>query len=328
MIRGRGDCGVTDAHCFGSARGLVSRDIDGHERWWDGAAWTEHLRAAPASTTATESGALQGRGIPVWAGVLIGVVAFGLVLGGGGMVAFAGAISGLTAEREGSGASGVGEAEAAEGMAIVPDVIGLTVADARVELEAVGLAIKTPWAEDDDIVATQLYSPGRELELGTEVFVTIEQPLEGSIDNPLPAGYPFGIWDVDPDDPCATITIAVKDPNADAAIAAASGLNDTARPGHHFVAVEYVVTAEADEPVWVEDLVGDWTLSQADGVQIPASDSVIVMPDGWTAPADVNDLYEGQTASAVVLYQVSDAYTGPLLASAYGAYVKVALPAA
>lgn len=288
----------------------------------------DRTRARRRIRDCPDLGRASGRRVPLWAGVLIGVVAFGLVLGGGGMVAFAGAISGLTAQREGSGASGVGGAEAAEGMAIVPDVIGLTVADARAELEAVGLAIKTPGADGDDIVATQMYSPGREVELGTEVFVTIEQPVEGSIENPLPAGYPFGIWDVDPDDPWATITIAVKDANADAAIAAASELNDTAQPGRHYVAVEYVVTAEADEPVWVEDLVGDWTLSQTDGVQIPASDSVVVMPDGWTAPADVNDVYGGQTASAVVLYQVPDAYGGPLLASAYGAYVKVALPAA
>ncbi|WP_442575403.1 PASTA domain-containing protein [Microbacterium sp. F51-2R] len=57
----------------------------------------------------------------------------------------------------------------------VPDLVGMTVADARAELEAIGLTLSVPAGTDDQaIIATQTLSEGREVIVGTEVFAAVD----------------------------------------------------------------------------------------------------------------------------------------------------------
>jgi hypothetical protein len=151
-----------------------------------------------------------------------------------------------------------------------------------------------------------------------------EQPTAGSLDNPYPQGYVAGIYEGSPDNTLADITVAIKDPNAGAVIAQANQFNDPAAPGYHYVAVEYTVTGRSTvEPANVSYLLFDWSLATADGTLIPETSTTVVYPTGWNHTYDVNDLYDGQTASVVVIYQVPDSYTGALYATAYGSYITL-----
>ena len=149
-------------------------------------------------------------------------------------------------------------------------------------------------------------------------------PELGTLDNPFPLGYSLSIYQGSPDNTLASMTVAVKDWNANAAIAQANQFNDPAQPGFHYVAVEYTITgANTTEPASASQLLYDWTLSQADGVMIAETNSSLSYPDGWNQTYDLPDLYEGQTGAVVVVYQVPDAYTGALFATAYGQYVAL-----
>jgi len=152
-----------------------------------------------------------------------------------------------------------------------------------------------------------------------------EKPAEeGTLAKPYPVGYVVSIYEGDPDNELATLTVAIKDANAGAAIAQANQFNEPAQPGYHYVAVEYTMTgSSATEPANMSWLLSDWSLAQTDGVLIGENNTGVVMPDGWNDTYMVNDLYQGQVGAAVVVYQVPDAYTGPLLATAYGKYLSL-----
>lgn len=150
------------------------------------------------------------------------------------------------------------------------------------------------------------------------------EPEAGSLENPYPVGHIATVWEGTEDNVLLTISAAVKDANAGVAIAQANQFNDPAQPGYHYLAVEYTVTGMSKtEPVNVSWTLTDFSLAQADGILIAESNTIVVYPDGWSQSYDVNDLYAGQTGTAVVLYQVPDAYTGPLFVTAYGSYIAL-----
>jgi hypothetical protein len=146
----------------------------------------------------------------------------------------------------------------------------------------------------------------------------------GTLENPLPLGYPASVYQGSVDNTLATVTVAILDPNANVAIAQANQFNDAAQPGYHYVAIQYTFTGESKtEPASVSQLLWDWSLAEEDGTLISESNTFVVMPDSWANPYDVNDLYQGQTGSAVVIYQVPDNYAGKLFATAYGSYITL-----
>lgn len=146
---------------------------------------------------------------------------------------------------------------------------------------------------------------------------------EGSLETPYPVGYAASVFQGDEDNTLATISAAILDPNAGAAIAQANQFNDAAQPGYHYVAVEYTFTGRnKTEPANVSLLLYDWSLATDDGTLIAESNTSVVLPDGWNQTYDVNDLYDGQTGAAVVVYQVPDT-AGALFATAYGKYVTL-----
>jgi hypothetical protein len=201
---------------------------------------------------------------------------------------------------------------------------GMTVAEARVVMDSFGLVLVAPdGAADDWIITTQSQRAGALALDGSTVTVNAAAPEGGTLAHPFPAGYVVSVFQGSEDNTLANITAAVKDWNAGAAIAQANQFNDPAQPGYHYVAVEYTVTgANKTEPADVSMLMYDWTLAQTDGTLIAESNSV-VMPDDWNQTYDLPDLYEGQSGSFVIVYQVPDAYTGALLAQAYGKYLSL-----
>ena len=61
----------------------------------------------------------------------------------------------------------------------VPDLVGMTVAEARSAMEEIGLTLSVPDGTDDQaIVATQTLRAGQEVASGTEVLVTVDEPAE------------------------------------------------------------------------------------------------------------------------------------------------------
>jgi hypothetical protein len=184
-------------------------------------------------------------------------------------------------------------------------------------IAALGRGVDRDNASDDKPTVTEQEEPAEEPEPEPE-------PEAGGLDNPLPLGYEASIYQGSPDNTLATVTVGILDPNANVAIAQANQFNDAAQPGYHFVAIQYTFTGtNKTEPANVSTLLWDWSLAQEDGTLIGESNTFVVMPDAWTEPYDVNDLYEGQTGSCVVIYQVPDAYTGKLLATVYGSYISL-----
>ncbi|WP_374200415.1 DUF308 domain-containing protein [Microbacterium sp. CFH 31415] len=149
-------------------------------------------------------------------------------------------------------------------------------------------------------------------------------PEAGSLENPHPKGYVASIFQGDEDNTLAEVSVAIKSADADAVIAQANQFNDPAQEGYHYVAVDYTITgANKTEPASASMLLYDWTLAQEDGTLIAENSSMVVLPDGWNQTYDLNDLYEGQTGVATVIYQVPDSYTGTLYATAYGSYITL-----
>lgn len=143
----------------------------------------------------------------------------------------------------------------------------------------------------------------------------------GSLESPMPRGAAMEIYSGSEDNVIASVSAVVKDWNAGAAIAQANQFNEAAQPGTHYVAVEYTFTGKnKTEPANVSYLLTDWTLATEDGTLI--ADTSVVLPDGWPESYDLPDLYQGQTGTAVVVYQVPDA-AAALFAQAYGKYVTL-----
>jgi hypothetical protein len=167
------------------------------QRYWDGVQWTAHTSpGAPAdgviAGTAAGAGAAAGggaavmparRGLPSlkwwqWALIALGV----LVLIGG----IASAVGGERASDDGAAddkPAAVSEREeepAVEEEPVetvdVPDLVGLTVGEARVQLEEAGLTLAAGEAGDDWIVTAQRPGQGEHPVEGLELSVTSEAP--------------------------------------------------------------------------------------------------------------------------------------------------------
>lgn len=147
-------------------------------------------------------------------------------------------------------------------------------------------------------------------------------PEVGTLENPFPVGYTLTVYQGTEDNELAGVVISLKEANANKAIAQANQFNDPATNGTHYVAVEYAITGLSDEPQSASVLLWDWSLALDDGTLIPEADTV-VLPSGWNQTWDVNDLYSGQSASVVVIYEVPDSYAGTLYVTAYGQYVAL-----
>lgn len=66
----------------------------------------------------------------------------------------------------------------------VPDLVGMTVAEARSTLNGIGLPLAVPDGTDDEsIVATQTPSSGEEVAIATEVVATVEERAEAAADS-------------------------------------------------------------------------------------------------------------------------------------------------
>lgn len=170
-------------------------------RYWDGAQWTEHAAsptpdtgyatASPVSTSdPVEPGVSSGsatavatkRGLPRlkwWQWLLIAVGVLVLV----SMIASAvngalGSSNSVTrhAPISGDAAPSSEPSEEPVEMVEVPDLVGMTLAEARAALEAVGLTLESSEAGDDWIVSTQTPAPGQHPLDDLELSITSEEP--------------------------------------------------------------------------------------------------------------------------------------------------------
>jgi hypothetical protein len=147
-------------------------DLRGTERYYDGTAWTENTRPVEDDVVAkmsSKKGWIIGGAIAAGA-VLVGVIA------GVSVSASSGSAVKATSSPEASAVD--------LNLVAVPDLIGMTVADARSEMNKVGLALYVPDGTDDQaIIATQTFQAGREVADGTEVLVTVESTPEPAADS-------------------------------------------------------------------------------------------------------------------------------------------------
>jgi len=191
-----------------------------------------------------------------------------------------------------------------------------------------GSGISKAEAKDDSAAVAEQTEPVKaepvkEKPVKEPVAPKVVAPAAGTLANPHPIGYSASIYQGSKDNVLATVTVAVKDWNANAAIAQANMFNDVSQPGYHYVAIEYTFTgANPTEPASAYMLLTNWTLSQPDGVMIAESGNSVVLPDDWNEVYDLPDLYQGQIGSVVVIYQVPDT-AGALLATAFGQYIAL-----
>lgn len=163
--------------------------LPGAERYYDGTAWTEHTRPA-AGDVVTK--APSRKGWIIGGSIAAGVVVIGMI---------AGVAIGVNALRSEPSANAAGvplKSPPAAELVVVPQLVGMTVADARSEMEAAGLSLYVPDGTDDRaIIATQTFLAGRDVPVGTEVLITVEAAPEpdGSMAAPYPAGYTMMLID-------------------------------------------------------------------------------------------------------------------------------------
>lgn len=156
--------------------------VQGMVRYYDGASWTEHTLPASGEVVTKKS---SRTGWIIGGAIAAGAVVAALIAGV--------AISLNSASSLQAAATPLSSASAGK-LVAVPNLVGMTVSDARTETDAIGLTLYVPDGTDDQaVIATQAYSPGREVAMGTEVFVTVEPAPEpeadGSMANPYPVGY-------------------------------------------------------------------------------------------------------------------------------------------
>ncbi len=195
--------------------------LPGAERYWDGTAWTEQTRPAAGQglpAKRSKKGWIIGGSIA--AGVVLIAVIVGVALSANAGSSAA-APTPLSSETDGD-------------LVVVPDLIGMTVADARVEVDAVDLTISVPIdAGDEAIIAMQTPSAGREAEPGSNVLVTVELGTEsftsslsfadGAALDPLAmVGWQFsfgsddGSWTPSPDAPSGEMIFVNADGTCEA----------------------------------------------------------------------------------------------------------------
>ena len=142
-------------------------DLLDTERYYDGTTWTEKTRPVEDDVVAKKSSKMG------W--IIGGSIAAGAVL--------VAVIAGVTVSASSGSAvkaTSSPQASAADlDLVAVPNLLGMTVADARAEMNKVGLTLYVPDGTDDQaIIATQSLEAGQEVADGTEVLVTVESTPE------------------------------------------------------------------------------------------------------------------------------------------------------
>ncbi|MFB7894430.1 Ltp family lipoprotein [Microbacterium sp. NPDC056044] len=178
-----------------ASAGWYAAGVEGQERYWDGAQWTEMFRQAPASAMAAApdaavadasvTGMLPDAAAPekrwsarkkwvAWGSVAAGVLVFGMIgsaIGAGGS-GDATADSATQAQQEQPAADEVKDTTVA-----VPDVVGKSIADARTALEAAGFTTVIAEGNADDwTVVSQGPVGGQQTEPGAEISLIAEAP--------------------------------------------------------------------------------------------------------------------------------------------------------
>lgn len=149
------------------------------ERYWDGAAWTAETRPRlVAATPAVAAPAWRRSRRVSWiiAGSVAAVVM--LIAAGVGVVFIANSPSSGDAASTPTAGAPDGD------LVVIPDLRGMTVADARAAVEDLGLIFLVPDGTDEqEIVATQTRRAGEEVALGAEVMVTVEATVNAEGDS-------------------------------------------------------------------------------------------------------------------------------------------------
>jgi len=179
--------------------------LPGTERYHDGTTWTEHTRPVEDDVVARKS---SKKGWIIGGSIAAGVVLVAVIAG-----VTVSASSGSAVKAASSPQASAADLD----LVAVPNLLGLTVADARSEMNKVGLTLYVPDGTDDqEIIATQTLQAGQEVAGGTEVLVTVEKTPEpagdslsfadGAALNPLAMvgwqlslGSDDGSWTLSPD---------------------------------------------------------------------------------------------------------------------------------
>ncbi|MCR2799480.1 Ltp family lipoprotein [Microbacterium sp. zg-Y818] len=169
----------------------------GTERWYDGTAWTEHVRpiSAPgtvaAAPTAPHADAVSApvapanaskrpwfkrKGIVIPVAIVGGIIVvsgIGGALGGGGDDIAA--EKPLASQTPSTGTEDEAEEEVEPVMVDVPNVVGLTGADAQAALSSVGLQVDVAGGDVTMPVTTQDVAAGAQAEEGSTVRLTLQE---------------------------------------------------------------------------------------------------------------------------------------------------------
>ncbi|GAA1912641.1 hypothetical protein GCM10009775_01520 [Microbacterium aoyamense] len=151
------------------------------QRYWDGTAWVGAPLPATASpgpdAPAEAAGTARKRRLTWWQWALIAVgalvvlsILIGALGGGRGSTDIADSAEDTTVSAP------VDEVEDVVETVEVPDLVGLTIADARAELDALGLVLADSEAGDDWVITAQQPSAGEHPLDGLELSVTSEAP--------------------------------------------------------------------------------------------------------------------------------------------------------
>lgn len=193
---------------------------------------------------------------------------------------------------------------------VTPDVVGMSVDEARSALEGAGLAVET--IGDGDEVTVQVPSAGISVEVGTSVAITLESTEpSGTRDDPYVAGSAITGSTAGADE--ATIVIGSATWGADAAIAAENQFNEVAPDGSTYVLVPVTIKNIGSVEAIVPWLAFTVAYVAPDGRSFDEASAVI--PGELS---DLGDLYEGGEASGNLAYLLPIDAQGGVWAVTYG----------
>lgn len=243
-------------------------------------------------------------------GVVVPIVA--------GMVVVVGATIGLVAwsgrdESDGADVSAPQDEEAAAAEVTVPDVTGMTRAEARAALVGSGLVLGEVDGEGE--VVDQSPAAGARVDEGSAVDLTLDTPEAdgaGTFEDPLPAGTELVGVD-DSGRHVVTIVLERAIWDADDAVAAANPYNDPPPAGSTYVVLPVTVTNIAStEPVaawWDVDI---WYVTP-DGRELQSALHAS-MDEDMTLQLDIE---LGQTQTGTITFAIPDDAFGGVWAVSY-----------
>ncbi len=277
--------------------------LQGTARYYDGTSWTEHTLPASGDVVTKRSsrkGWIIGGSIAAGAVVVALIAGVAISMNSGSSVQAA--ATPLNSAPEGN-------------LVAVPNLIGMTVGDARTDIDAIGLTLYVPNGTDDQaIIATQAYSAGREVAMGTEVFVTVESTPEpeadGSMANPYPVGYTMILSDTATN---VEVFSLMARPAEETNVAQDVPVEPTT-DGMRVVAVEFAVVgldpSAAELDIAME--AGLWQVADQDGIGYsPLFTQVLTDPDVPMADGTVwggRNFYEVPATATTPWVLVYDGY--------------------